>query len=114
MRRWFGLEERCPSCGLSTDRGDGSWVGALGLNTIASFSLLFFGLLAAFLAWWPEAPPLWLSGAAVGVALVVPVLALPFSRLVWLAVELALRPPGDRPETGAGSNGPRNGTADDD
>ena len=34
FRRWFTMADRCPTCGLASDRVAGHWIGAVGINTI--------------------------------------------------------------------------------
>jgi hypothetical protein len=63
------------------------------MNTIVSFGLLMATLLISFLVSWPDPPPGWTIGLALTVAIGVPVALIPFARLGWLAVDVAMRPP---------------------
>jgi uncharacterized protein (DUF983 family) len=92
IRRWFGMHERCPRCGLRFERVVGHWFGSLTLNTIVSFGALLVVVMGLFLLSWPEAPPSWSMALAVGVTLAVPAVFSPFSRTLWLAVDLRARP----------------------
>ncbi|MGE3618998.1 MAG: hypothetical protein AB7L84_00930 [Acidimicrobiia bacterium] len=89
---WFTLEERCPRCNLSLDRVEGHWIGALGMNTIASGGALLVVLVGGFAATWPESPSIWLLVACVAVSVGVPLLFYGSSRTLWSAVDLAMRP----------------------
>jgi len=92
FRRWFTMKERCPGCDLKFNRIDGQWSGDVGVNTIVSFGALLIVLLGGFLVTWPDPPMVVIGIAAVAVALIVPILFLPFSKTVWLAADLLMRP----------------------
>ena len=92
FRRWFHRIDRCPRCGLRFERVEGHWTGDLGLNTIVSFSALFLTLIVGFALTYPDIPAVLLFLLAVGVALVVPVVFFPFSKTIWLAIDLMMRP----------------------
>lgn len=84
--------ERCPRCGLRFERIEGHWTGDLGINTIVSFGSLLVVLMVGFLAFWPEPPVTAIVIAAVAVAGVMPFAFFPFSKTIWLAIDLLLRP----------------------
>lgn len=90
--RWFILVERCPGCGLRFERIEGHWLGALGLNTIVSFSVLFVVVVAALVASHPDYEPVPLAVAAVSAAVIVPLAFYPSSKTTWTAIDLAMRP----------------------
>lgn len=90
--RWFTLAERCPRCNLRFERIEGHWTGDLGINTIVSFGSLLLALIAGFLLSWPEAPGVGLLVIAVAIAAFMPVLFFPFSKTIWLAIDLIMRP----------------------
>jgi uncharacterized protein (DUF983 family) len=92
FRRWFTLVERCPRCGLRFERIEGHWTGDLGINTIVSFGALLVTLFVGIFATYPDIPALPLLVAAVGVAAVVPIAFFPFSKTIWLALDLMMRP----------------------
>jgi uncharacterized protein (DUF983 family) len=92
FRRWFRMIDRCPRCGLRFNRIEGHWTGDIGINTIVSFGALLIVLLAGFLLTWPEPPGAALVAACVATAAVVPLAFLPFSKTIWLAIDLMLRP----------------------
>jgi uncharacterized protein (DUF983 family) len=92
FRRWFTMIERCPRCGLRFERIEGHWSGDLGINTIVSFGALFLTLIVGFAVTYPDVPGVALFLAAVSVALVVPLVFFPFSKTIWLAIDLMMRP----------------------
>ena len=98
VRGWLRLADRCPSCGLRPDRGEpdhflGGYVVNLG---VAEF--LAAVLWAAWLgAAWPD--PSWalMQWSAAVLVIAMPVALYPFTRLVFLAIDLNFQPtrPGD-------------------
>lgn len=95
---WLRLAERCPQCGLRPDRGEpdhflGGYVINLGIaEGIAA--LLWAALL---IATWPD--PSWelMQWSAAVLVVGVPAAIYPFTRLVFLALDLTAQPrrPGD-------------------
>jgi uncharacterized protein (DUF983 family) len=92
FRRWFTMIERCPRCDLRFERIEGHWTGDLGINTIVSFGALLIVLLVGFLAFWPDPPITVIIIAAAIAAGIVPVVFFPFSKTIWLALDLMMRP----------------------
>src|SRR4051794_37599221 len=107
LQSWFALKERCPRCGLHLHREEGDYfLGAymiLLMVTEALFAVLF---LIVLLITWPNPP--WTAIEWVGVLVLFAgiLIVYPFSKTVWLAVDLVFRPVasvelrwyGDRPE----------------
>jgi uncharacterized protein (DUF983 family) len=89
---WFTMRERCPRCAFPLERIEGHWLGALGMNTIVSFLALFVTIVVGVAVTYPDMPTLLLMGIAVAVAIVVPLLFFPFSKTLWSAIDLAMRP----------------------
>jgi uncharacterized protein (DUF983 family) len=89
---WFKMNERCPTCGLSTDRVAGHFVGAVGFNTIFSFGMLLVVLLLG--TWWmyPDIAVVPLMAMCFATAVLVPILFWPFSQTLWQAFDLGWRP----------------------
>ena len=92
FRRWFWMEPVCPRCGLRFERMEGQITGDIGVNTIVSFGMLLVVLLGGFLLTWPDPPIGLLIGASAATAVLVPLFFLPFSKTVWLAADLMMRP----------------------
>lgn len=98
--RWFGMVERCPRCHFRFDRRaeEGAFLGAYVLNlavTEGSLAAVLFGFIIVR-ANTDVGGPLWpvfLLGGLV--AVVLPVVFYPFSRTLWVAIDLAARPPGE-------------------
>ena len=92
FRRWFTMCERCPRCDLRFERIEGHWTGDLGINTIVSFGALLVVLLVGFLTFWPTPPLTAIIVAAIAVAGLLPLAFYPFSKTIWLAIDLMMRP----------------------
>jgi hypothetical protein len=81
-------------CGLGLERGEhGYWLGAYFFNLMAVetvFSIWFVG----FLVWtWPDPPWQLFQISTIGLMLVVPVAFFPYSKTLFLAFDLLVRPP---------------------
>lgn len=92
---WFKMVDRCPRCGHRFEREEGFFLGAYVINlAIAQFLVLLLAVVPfiALLARDPKtgiAP--FLAGGLLG-AVLGPVAFYPFSKTVWTAFDLILRP----------------------
>lgn len=93
-RTYTDFKPSCPRCGLRFDRGEGDyWVGGFLLNFIVAELIVVAAFVGAIAATWPDVP--WkavLYGSLVP-AVLGPFLTYPFSRNIWLALDLQFRPP---------------------
>jgi uncharacterized protein (DUF983 family) len=86
---WFDIRATCPRCGLLFEREEGYWVGAMAM-AIGITELLFAVLLTiAVIATWPEIPVWPIVAAGVAINLFFPIFYYPFTKTIWLAVDLA-------------------------
>jgi uncharacterized protein (DUF983 family) len=93
LRRWLKLRERCPGCGLRLERGEHDYFTGSILIAYIFVGLLFLGLVGiTIIVTWPAVP--WSA-----IEILAPVLAIaaliglfPYSKLLWLAFDLMLRP----------------------
>jgi uncharacterized protein (DUF983 family) len=92
VKSWFTMRDRCPRCAFPLDRVEGHWIGSLGINMIVSFAVLFVAVVVAFVVTYPSVPIVGLMASVVAVALIVPIAFFPFSRTLWSAIDLAMRP----------------------
>ena len=91
---WFRMVEQCPRCGLRFERENDFFLGAYVINLAVTEGLLLIGLFVFILVAVngdnvPLAPVL--AGAAF-LAVGGPLLFFPFSRTIWAAIDLAMRP----------------------
>nr|MDQ3305649.1 DUF983 domain-containing protein [Actinomycetota bacterium] len=104
FRNWFTLADRCSRCALRFERIEGHWVGALGMNTIVSFSVLFVVVVVGLVLSHPAYRMAPLVIAAAVTAVVVPLVFFPSSKMLWTAIDLLMRPlePGEAEVPAAG------------
>ncbi|MDB4909912.1 MAG: putative rane protein [Gemmatimonadetes bacterium] len=106
LRNWFKLNERCPRCGLRVEReGHDYMAGSLMFNIVLAEMIFAAAFVAYLIITWPH--PNWnmLEIVAPAGMAIAPFVLFPFSKLVWLAADLALRPPhaSELRDGGAGS-----------
>lgn len=92
FRRWFTMVDECPKCGLKFEREPGAYIGAIGINTVVSFGALLITLVVLLVVTYPDPPAVPLIAAGLAVAVLVPLLFYPFSRTIWLAIDLSMNP----------------------
>jgi uncharacterized protein (DUF983 family) len=92
FRRWFTQADRCPTCGFRFHRVEGHWIGSLGINTIVSFTALLLAVVVGFALTTPDPPVGVLIAVAMAVAGIVPMVFFPWSRMLWSAIDLLMRP----------------------
>jgi len=82
----------CPRCGFVFRRAPGQWLGSWFLNVCLVQAVIVMVLIAAVGVTYPDTPSLVVAGAALVLAIVVPIAFFPFSRTIWVAVDLAMKP----------------------
>ncbi len=92
FRRWFIMEPVCPGCGFVFRRAPGHWLGSWFLNVLVVQSVLVAGISLVVALTWPARLNVWSIGLVVAVALSMPALFFPFSRTLWTAIDLVMRP----------------------
>jgi uncharacterized protein (DUF983 family) len=108
FRRWFTLVERCPGCGLRFEREEGYWVGALIVNIAVTMLVFVVVLVGGVLLFWPDVPWVALTVVAAAVNVVVPVVFYPWSKTIWMALDVALHRM-DRQDHAVAGNGDSTG-----
>jgi uncharacterized protein (DUF983 family) len=99
FQNFWVLRDRCPTCGVTFEREDGYFLGAYAFNLIfAEFLGLGLALILIFMTGLRNADFMvqWLLILAL--AVLFPVLLFPYSRGIWMALDLALHPPTDAAE----------------
>lgn len=89
---WFKLKDRCPTCGYSFQREEGYWVSAIIVNTAVIEGLFLIVFIAVVLATAPEVEWVPLLVIAVAMNLVFPIFFYPFSKTVWMGIDLYFHP----------------------
>ncbi|HEY7681393.1 MAG TPA: DUF983 domain-containing protein [Gemmatimonadales bacterium] len=96
---WLRMCPSCPSCALNFDREPegGYWIGSYSINLFATETVFAVAFVAALIFTWPTPP--WDTIIWADVALMVgfPILFFPWSKTLFIAVDLTFRPeePGD-------------------
>ena len=91
---WRRLVPSCPVCGLGLERGEqGYWLGAYFFNLMAVEAI--FAAWVVGLLWWTWPSPPWdlFQIGSVLLMLVTPFLFFPWSKTLFLAFDLLVRPP---------------------
>jgi uncharacterized protein (DUF983 family) len=86
---WTKMVDACPRCGMRFEREEGYWVGAMTVNIVVTEIWFVIFLVVGIVLTWPELPVLPLVGIGVVVNGLFPVFFYPFSKTVWLAIDLA-------------------------
>lgn len=89
---WFNLAKNCPTCGLRFEREPGTFIGAIGMNTIVTFVSLMAIVMGGSILTQPDIPLIPLGGLAVGWALFSSLVGMPYTKTLWLAIDLLLSP----------------------
>lgn len=95
LASWFLLKERCPRCKLHLHREENDYfLGAYTIMLIAIEMLFAVGFLLVLYVTWPNPP--WEAIQWVGIVVVIAgaILVYPFSKTLWLAIDLVFRPIG--------------------
>lgn len=94
FRAWVRMVPTCPGCGLRFQRVPGQWLGSWFLNVCVAQAAVVLVLVVGVAVTYPSTPVVPLAVADAAVALVVPFAFFPFSRTIWTAIDLAMRPLG--------------------
>jgi hypothetical protein len=91
---WKRLVPNCPVCGLGLERGEqGYWLGAYFFNLMAVETV--FSVWVVAVLWWTWPSPPWdiFQAGSVLLMLVTPFAFFPWSKTLFLAFDLLVRPP---------------------
>jgi len=92
FRRWVIMAEQCPRCGFRFQRAPGQWLGSWFLNICLAQMLVILLIIGDVVATYPhpDALRLLVIGGLATVAF--PVWFFPYSRTIWVAIDLAMTP----------------------
>jgi uncharacterized protein (DUF983 family) len=91
---WSHLVPNCPVCGLGFERGEqGYWLGAYFFNLMAMETVFTLWMLGFLLWTWPTPPWELFQATTLVLMLVVPIAFFPYSKTLFLAFDLLVRPP---------------------
>ena len=86
------MAETCPRCGIFFERDPGYWLGAMIINTAVTIGVFLATFLGAALATWPDVPWSSILVATMILNVVVPVVFYPWSKTLFVALDLSVRP----------------------
>jgi uncharacterized protein (DUF983 family) len=97
FRRWVRAIPVCASCNFQFDRGEADYyIGAYTINLIVAELVVVGAMLIVILTRWPDVPWTTMPWALAILAVAGPLFTYPFSKSVWLAIDLMFRPPEPR------------------
>ena len=93
-RSYFRMRPICPICGLVLDRGESEdyWLGAYMFNLVAAELVAIAISVSVIVVSWPDVPWGVVQYGGVALAVLVPILFFPFSRVLWLTWDFMFRP----------------------
>lgn len=87
------LRPDCPSCGVQLDRGESDYfLGGYLLNLVAVEMLFAVAFVGVLVATWPSPPWMLLQYGGAALMIVGAVVCYPFTKVLWLAFDVMLRP----------------------
>jgi uncharacterized protein (DUF983 family) len=90
---WFTVVPSCPTCGFHMDRDEpGYWVGSYTVNIFVTETALAVVFVAGMFLTWPKVPWTALGRVCAAIAILIPILAFPYTKLLYLAIDLVFRP----------------------
>lgn len=93
LQNWLKLRVRCGSCGIRMERGEHDYfAGSMLLNFCLTGVLLLVGLAVLIITQSPNVPWDALEWAGPVAMIALPFLLFPFTKLLWLAADIAMRP----------------------
>lgn len=93
LASWFTLAPACPRCRLRPERGESDYfLGGMVFNIALAEGVFVIGLIVTLVVTWPRVPWAGLQYGAPAAMVLAPIILYPFSRIVWLAFDLMLRP----------------------
>lgn len=91
---WFTVASSCPSCGFHLDRDEpGYWLGSYTVNLFLAEGVWVAFFAGGIAITWPAVPWTALLWGGIAVAVLAPVALFPFTKTIYLAIDLCARPP---------------------
>lgn len=92
--RWVKMEDYCSSCGFRFDRHEHDFfIGAYTLNLIVAELIVVGVMVGVMVITWPAVPWTAMTWGLVGLIVPAPLLLYPYSKSIWLALDLMFQPP---------------------
>ena len=91
---WSHLVPNCPACGLGLERGEqGYWLGAYFFNLMGVETLFTVWVVGMLWWFWPNPPWRFFHFGTIVLMAISPFAFFPFSKTLFLAFDLWVRPP---------------------
>jgi len=91
---WLKVAPNCPTCGFRFDRHEpGYWIGSYSINIFATEGVFAVFFVIGMVVTWPDVPWTRLLIIGLGLAVVTPFVIFPYARMLYLALDLSVRPP---------------------
>lgn len=90
---WLKMRDVCPTCGFRFDRGEHDhFLGAYLFNFVAAELIFALAFVLTLLCTWPSPPWTTITWMSAGLVVLLPIVTYPFTRGLWIAIDLAFRP----------------------
>lgn len=90
---WLRMKDQCPACGLVLNRKESGYsLGGFWLNLLFAEGVTAVIFVTTLVRTWPNPPWTLLQYGLPLLALLTPVVFYPFSKTLFLAIDLAVRP----------------------
>ena len=94
FRKWIIMRDRCAACNFRFDRYEHDYfIGAYTINLIVAELIVVGVMVAVMLTTWPDVPWDALKWGLVAGMIPAPLVLYPFSKALWLAIDLTFQPP---------------------
>ena len=91
---WLKMRDHCESCGFRFDRNESDYfIGAYTINLIVSELIVVAAMLGVMYLSWPDVPWEKMTWILMACMVPAPMITYPFSKTVWLAIDLMFQPP---------------------
>jgi hypothetical protein len=91
FRRWFTMVERCPRCSYRFEREEGFFLGAYTINLALALGVCIAGIVVGFAVIRPVPTAGVIAGATGFAAGITPLIAYPFTKTIWTAIDMIMR-----------------------
>jgi uncharacterized protein (DUF983 family) len=93
LQSWFKLRVRCATCGLRLERGEHDYfTGSMLLNYCLVGVIVLGTFVTLLVTQWPSVPWTLIQYGAPILIIILPFVFFPFSKLLWLAADIVIRP----------------------
>lgn len=93
FRRWVHMLPHCSNCAFRFDRGESDYfIGAYTINLIVAELMIVIAFVIAMVVTWPDVPWNLIKWGLIGFMIPFPLFTYPFSKALWVAVDLIFRP----------------------